>query len=159
MKKFKGFTLIECLIALAILGIASLTMAQIYAGISKINRNNHLVNTSLSYQMQIAEQKTKTAAIKLPSNETVTPSVPTVPPHERAGTAVNVKYMRLERSDTHDVYSYPVDCYVLVSRDANNNPSKIYNPVSDTWSDNPSYTGSKESDISLRYKFVTGYSN
>ena len=30
-KSFRGFTLIECLIALAILGIASLVMAQIYA--------------------------------------------------------------------------------------------------------------------------------
>lgn len=149
MKNLKGFTLIECLIALAILGIASLTMAQIYAGISKINRNNHLVNTSLSYQMQLAESKTKTQAIKIPSNEPVSQ---TAPPHKRS----NVKYMQLVRSDTNDIYSYPVDCYVLVSRDANNNPSKIYNPGSG-WIDNPNYNGAHESDISLRYKFVTGY--
>ena len=33
--KIKGFTLAECLIALAILGIGSLVMAQIYADVSK----------------------------------------------------------------------------------------------------------------------------
>lgn len=153
MKKIKGFTLIECLIALAILGIASLTMAEIYANISKINMNNHLVNTSLSYQMQIAEEKTESEAIKIPSNEPTTPE--TMPPHKRT----NVSFLRLERTDTNDVYSYPVDCYILVSRDADNNPSKIYNSATDTWSDNPNYTGSKEKDISLRYKFITGYSN
>lgn len=152
MKKIKGFTLIECLIALAILGIASLTMAQIYASISRVNMNNHLVNTSLSYQMKIAEEKTETEAVKLPSNEAASQ---TMPPHLRTG----VKYMRLERSDTNDVYSYPVDCYVLLSRDADNNASKTYNPITGTWSDNPNYSGATEKDISLRYKFVTGSSN
>ncbi|MGN0587459.1 MAG: type II secretion system protein J, partial [Oscillospiraceae bacterium] len=33
-KSVKGFTLVECLVALAILGIASLIMVQIYANVS-----------------------------------------------------------------------------------------------------------------------------
>ena len=43
-KHIKGFTLIECLIALAILGIASLTMAQIYASVAQRNRNNQIID-------------------------------------------------------------------------------------------------------------------
>lgn len=144
MKKIKGFTLIECLIALAILGIASLTMAEIYANISRINMNNHMVNTSLSYQMQMVENKTSTEAVKIPSGETASQ---TAPPHTRT----NVKYVRFEKLDatgaeTGEVYSYPVDCYVLLSRDRQNQNSTVSTEIS-------------ESDMNLRYKYITGYTN
>ena len=63
--KIKGFTLVECLIALAILGIGSLVMAQIYADVSKRNLSNHNVNTSLSYQMKVVEEATGADAISM----------------------------------------------------------------------------------------------
>lgn len=134
MKKCKGFSLIECIVALAILGIASLTMAEIYGRISMVNRNNHLVNTSLSYQMQVVEEKTNTEAIKISSGESATP--PTDPPHRRS----NINYLRIERADTGDVYSYPVDCYVLLSRDTDNN----------------AYAAADDKETNLRYKYLVG---
>lgn len=56
MKKIKGFTLVECLVALAILGISSLIMAQIYANISRINRENNYYNQSLANQVKYSEK-------------------------------------------------------------------------------------------------------
>lgn len=56
-KKLKGFTLIECIVALAIIGIASLLMAQIYSSIALINRNNAKLNQTLSDQMKQAENE------------------------------------------------------------------------------------------------------
>ena len=64
-KHFKGFTLIECLIALAILGVASLTMAQIYASVAQRNRNNQIMNTSLSNQMSYVERYTASEAVPI----------------------------------------------------------------------------------------------
>ncbi len=57
MKKLKGFTLVECLISLAVLAVASLVMAQIYASVGSINRQNHYMNTSLAAQMALVEQR------------------------------------------------------------------------------------------------------
>lgn len=154
MKKIKGFSLIECIVALAILGIASLTMAEIYANISRINRNNHMVNTSLSYQMKEVETKTETSAVKIPSGETVFDGDP---PHMRPGD--NVNYFYIENTATNEIYSFPVDCYVLLSRDQNNEPSMLYNDVTDTWYDNPAYEGKEDNEISLRYKYMQSATN
>lgn len=55
--KLKGFTLIECIVALAIIGIASLMMAQIYSSIALINKNNAKLNETLSSQMVQAENE------------------------------------------------------------------------------------------------------
>lgn len=152
MKKIKGFSLIECIVALAILGIASLTMAEIYANISRINRNNHMVNTSLSYQMQIVETKTDTQAVKIESGETVFTGDP---PHKRT----NVNYFYIENEETGEIYSFPVDCYVLLSRDQNNEPSMLYNASTDTWYDNPAYQGKEDNEYSLRYKYMQSATN
>lgn len=56
MKKVKGFTLVECLVSLALLGIASLIMAQIYANVSRINRENNYYNQSLANQVKYSEK-------------------------------------------------------------------------------------------------------
>lgn len=162
-KSFKGFTLIECLIALAILGIASLTMAQIYAGVAKRNRNNHLVNTSLSNQMSYVERYTDSEAVSLyygggatssPDSNAVSQGGSGEPPHKHGST--NTDYVKIIRTTpvdpsdpdnkkfTHDsnaTYSFPADVYVLYSRDQNNNHS------------------ANEKDLDLRYKYLTGHSN
>lgn len=170
MRKIKGFSLIECIIAIAILGIASLTMAEIYAGVSRTNLDNHLVNTSLSYQMKMVEQKIKanTDTIWIASNEpgkvkddagNKTPgTVPNVPgktspdpPHSNSTRKTTTKYVKITKLDssgnpTNESYSYPVDTFVLLSRDKNDKPS----------SDSTSELNGKENDINLRYKFIIG---
>lgn len=55
MKKLKGFTLIECLIAMFILGVSSLLLAQGYSQLMKMTSRNNLINTSISQQMADAE--------------------------------------------------------------------------------------------------------
>lgn len=56
-KKIKGFTLVECIVAMAIIGVASVMMAQIYSGIAKINRDNAAANRTLNEEMKFCEQQ------------------------------------------------------------------------------------------------------
>ena len=155
-KRFKGFTLIECLVALGILGIASLTMAQIYAAVSQRNKMNHLVNTSLSNQMAYVEKYTNSEAIEIKYNNgtAVSNAEKTKPPHNRSGvTSYNnyVKVARTEGTNTY-VYSYPVNIYVLRSRDRDNNAiDKTRTQVNS--GDVGSTAGYGESDYNLRYKY------
>lgn len=174
-KHFKGFTLIECLIALAILGIASLVMAQIYANVSKINRNNHNVNTSLSYQMKVVEEATGTDSIPIyygsganadtPDSHSVNQSGGDgKPPKEVLDVSAQKNYIELTKCKSDgtlgtETYSFPVDIYVLLSRDKNNEPSKVYQNLTNLWVDNPNYQGDDEKDYSLRYKYIVGHSN
>ncbi|MBQ8827009.1 MAG: prepilin-type N-terminal cleavage/methylation domain-containing protein [Oscillospiraceae bacterium] len=144
MKKmrFKGFTLVECLIALAILGIASLIMAQIYANVSRMNRSNHNINTSLSYQMKYVEKSIEADSIIIypDGGTTSTPDTSTEPPH-KLGKLTNVKITSSYGSKYS--YSYPVDIRVLLSRDAKNNV------VADK----------EENQYDLRYKYLVGHQN
>lgn len=180
MKKIKGFSLIECIIAIAILGIASLTMAEIYAGVSRTNLDNHLVNTSLSYQMKMVEQTdstkdkvddtifisskekgkvvSKVKDLTQPNGVKITKDTNTTPtdaPHKRSSDNVNCITITKKAPTTatsNDFskntynYSYPVEMYVLLSRDKNDKPS----------SDSTSELNGKENDINLRYKFIIG---
>ncbi|MBQ8780842.1 MAG: prepilin-type N-terminal cleavage/methylation domain-containing protein [Oscillospiraceae bacterium] len=164
-KNLKGFTLIECLIALAILGIASLVMAQIYANVSKINRANHETNSSIAYQMKYVEQKTKTAAIKVPSGEVyvdvTNKKVDTQPPHKRTGATINqIKIKKVKTTTYTDEfeYSYPVDYFILQSRDQNGEAAYIWDDVTKTWKTNNLYKGTREDDYYLNYKYLLGYS-
>lgn len=141
-KHIKGFTLIECLVALAILGIASLVMAEIYASVSRMNLSNHNINTSLSYQMKFVEQKTESEAVIIypDGGTTSTPDTSTVPPH-KANTLKNITI----KSDygSKNQYSYPVDIRALLSRDSSGNQ------VSDK----------EENQYELRYKYLVGHAN
>lgn len=162
-KKTKGFTLIECLVALAILGIASLVMAQIYAAVSRTNLNNHNVNTSLSYQMKIVEKATKTDAVEIYyGNSTNTPDTHSLnksgdgnPPDKASGVSVQHNYITITKYESDgktlsdETYSFPVDIFVLLSRDKNDIPS----------SDASNYKGMDEKNISLRYKYILGHNN
>lgn len=56
-KKLKGFTLVECIVAMAIIGVASVMMAQIYSGIAKINRDNAAANRTLNEEMDYVEKQ------------------------------------------------------------------------------------------------------
>lgn len=55
MKRLKGFTLIECLIAMFILGVSSLLLVQGYSNLMKLTTRTNTINVSLSQQMADAE--------------------------------------------------------------------------------------------------------
>lgn len=55
MRKIKGFTLVECIVALAILGITSLLLCQAYTQLMKVTNINNTAYMSLADQMQDAE--------------------------------------------------------------------------------------------------------
>ncbi|MGN1137314.1 MAG: type II secretion system protein J [Oscillospiraceae bacterium] len=156
-KKIKGFTLVECLIALAILGIGSLIMAQIYANVSRINLSNHNVNTSLSYQMKVVEEATGADSISMyfgggttstPDPNAADSSTTKYPPHKQGISDLTKPNIKIVGSYGSHTYSYPVDIYVLLSRDAN-----------DKASDDSDYSGADEKDYALRYKYIVGHSN
>lgn len=156
MRKVKGFTLIECIVALAILGIASLTMAQIYASVSLRNRDNHLVNTSLSNQMKYVEQAQGAEAVKFEFNdgnddgEKDDTSTTKYPPHENNsitdGRNITITSGYKPDGTNNAVYSYGVDIVVLQSRDRN-----------DKGSGDSAYVGETEDNYNLRYKYLLGH--
>ena len=55
MRKVKGFTLIECLIAMFILGISSLLLCQGYTQLMRLTNRTSTINTSIGKQMADAE--------------------------------------------------------------------------------------------------------
>jgi len=59
LKFINGFTLVECIVAIAILGIASLVMAQIYGAVARANVENHKINESLSTTVANVERQLK----------------------------------------------------------------------------------------------------
>ena len=160
-RNFKGFTLVECIIALAVLAIASLTMAQIYASVSLRNRNNHLVNTSLSNQMAYVEKYTDTEAYAIyfatdasgkttPDTETDDASTTKKPPHEsqKSVTGTKAPYVTIVSSYDNSSYSYSADIFILKNRDS-----------SDRDPDDAGYNGDAQSQLDLRYKYLIGHNN
>lgn len=159
MKKFKGFTLVECIVAMAILAIASLTMAEIYSAVSKRNKDNHFMNTSLSNQMAYIESYTdsETVAIYYDGKGPTVPNhkdaaIPT-PPHKQGipATTYTKPYMQISSSYKYDgsnagTYSYSADVYVMLSRDRSDNQLS-------------SDAGYTEKNNNLRYKYILGHDN
>lgn len=154
--KFKGFTLIECLVALAILGIATMTMAQIYANVARINQTNHLVNTSLSYQMKYVEEKTASEAVPILYGNSTAKDPKKKPPHidvkpltnKTKNVGSNGNFFKITSSLDSSEYSCGVDIYVLMSRDADDNDSG-----------DSDYRGKNENAYNLRYRYIVGHSN
>lgn len=140
-RKIKGFTLVECLVALAVLGIASLTMAQIYANVARKNLANHANNTSIAKQMEFIEKELKdNGAVEIKYNGGA--SAPNPP----SGTNIaQNSYIEVERPDGTKL-TYPVDIYILNSRDANNRGS-----------DETGYNGPDETKTNLKYRYFLAH--
>ncbi len=141
----KGFTLIECLIALALFGIASLTMAQIYAQVGLMNKANHINNTSLAYQMKLVESYLDADSIKIEYDTATYNATSKKAPHH---VSSDNDYVTIQRKSddpalpsTYDTYSYGVDTFVLLSRNTND----------------VAYDADKDRPDNLRYKYFIGH--
>ena len=136
-KTFKGFTLVECLIAMAILAIAGTLMAEIYAVVSQRNNSNQFMNTSLANQMKYIEQYIDAETVpiyygnttKTSDSEASTGSSTKYPPHKKTVTT-NYNYVKVTKlksdgvnTEVNSTYSFPVDIYVMYSRDTSNRSS------------------------------------
>jgi prepilin-type N-terminal cleavage/methylation domain-containing protein len=73
-KKIKGFTLVECIVAMTIFAIASLTIAQVYVTVNAIQKENEYMQYSLANQMKYVENDTQSQAVDIKLT-TVYPSV------------------------------------------------------------------------------------
>jgi len=137
IKSLKGFTLVECVVAMAILGIASLVMAQIYGSVAKINRENHRANQSLSQTVAAAEKKISSGAL----NEVV----------QLDGDSITSLDMVFTKSttaahgtaDKYNIKSDDTDIYVYSAHYENNVGTSVYYNQPTSGSD----------PIGLRYKY------
>ena len=151
-RNFKGFTLVECLVAMAILAIACMTLGAIEASVAQTNKNNHFMNTSLSNQMKYIEEYTNSETVPMLYGGAATPDTdaPT-PPHKHiTGTANKYPdtFVKIETVDSSGnktyPYSYAVDIYVMYSRDRSDGQL----------SNDAGYT---EKNNNLRYKYLLGH--
>lgn len=154
-KTFKGFTLVECLVAMAILAIASTLMASIYANVASRNNFNHFNNTSLSNQMKYIEQYENAETVKIAN--TYSGTNPPHPTETNSGTTAYVKITKYKSdgiSLESDSYSYPVDVYIMYSRDTKN----VGSSGKDENGNAATFSGVyAEKDNNLRYKYILGH--
>ncbi|MDR0986707.1 MAG: type II secretion system GspH family protein [Ruminococcus sp.] len=138
IRRLRAFTLTECLVALAILGIATLTMATVYSAVARMSRDNEFMNISLSEQMKYVEARTKydndatnTTAVVIegtPASDEKTTHVVddktyrvfiTGGPRQDNGTLGNSTY-----TYSNYEYEYGVNMYILYSRDVKDTSSQ-----------------------------------
>jgi prepilin-type N-terminal cleavage/methylation domain-containing protein len=164
-KRLSGFTLVECLMAMLILGIGSLTMAQVYAAVAKQTMENEFMNISLAEQMAYVEQRSgdtvASVAISSPVPLTQTLLAEEMADHELNDDSYHVivkggpRHFNTNAVDSeHAAYEYKsgVAMFVLYSRDVNSNNSK-----SDAYAWGGSYDSkgdAKGNQSNLRYKYL-----
>lgn len=164
-KTFKGFTLVECLVALAILAIACMMLGAIEATVASRNNFNHFNNTSLANQMAYIEKYENVQTVKIAYTDPATPTT-TPPSGTNSGTTAYVKITKLKSDGTADddsTYSFPVDIYVMYSRDTGNDASTTVTEDAvgnrtETANTNYSQMYSEQND-NLRYKYVLGHTS
>lgn len=161
-KTFKGFTLVECIVSLAILAIACMTLGGIEAAVAQKNNYNHFVNSSLSNQMAYIEKYENADTVKIANTYTGSK-----PPNDSSNTDVKayVKVTKLTDENgtaiKNNTYSFPVDIYVMYSRDTHNIGSNNKDADGKTVSygnvaSGFSKDGTSEKEGNLRYKYILG---
>ncbi|MDR0943197.1 MAG: type II secretion system GspH family protein [Ruminococcus sp.] len=142
MRKLSGFTLVECLVALMVLGLASLTLAQVYAAVAKGRRENEYMNYSLAEQMAYIEGFDAGDTDVVEIEQTVT--------GEKASHTLNTSATNYHvvinggpKGGTSNVYKYGVNMYILYSRD-----------IEGRSSEDTDYAYPEESSGKLRYKYL-----
>lgn len=187
-KTFKGFTLVECLVAMAILAIGCMLLGEIEMAVAKKNNANNFLNTSLANQMQYIENYTNSATLAIYYGNSDTsephkdPNLSSNKPPHAASVTANHNYVTVTKYksdgttlDTASQYSFPVDIYVMYSRDTNNEArtsvtinadgkrtsetaNTSYGDVSKNIDDSfETKDGSNITGVSLRYKYILGH--
>lgn len=169
MKKTRGFTLIECIVSLAILGIASLVMAQIYATVCNINRANHQNNSSIANQMKYVEEKTDSETVTMYPNKDgskydvsgATAEGLEPPIDDDDVYKVILKRDGIGGSSTGVCYCIPVDYHVLQARDMNDNAKykdgSLNSDYNDIFKPVDTSVGEDNQEMYLNYKYFTAY--
>lgn len=121
MKKIKGFTLIECIIAMALIGMTSLLMVQVYGTVAMMNKDNNMMNNSLERQMQYAEKQLTEVADASPDKDAV--KIVELSSYGKSGAAGTVDKIKFKQdkapsSAQFDVaktstYDAEIDLYVI----------------------------------------------
>jgi prepilin-type N-terminal cleavage/methylation domain-containing protein len=157
MRKLSGFTLVECLVALMVLGIAALTLAQVYAAVAKGTRDNEYMNISLAEQMKYVEKRDNSAAVSIEptvSGETSSHELDDDSYH----VIINGGPVKLNADGSiagiaTNKYLYGVNMYILYSRDIHDEASTTNNDDGTT-EVNDDYAYDTESSGKLRYKYL-----
>lgn len=176
-KTFKGFTLVECLVSMAILAIACMTLGGIEAAVARRNNVNHFNNTSLANQMAYIEKYSDSETVKI-INTYSGGSAKKPPNGTNSGTTAYVKVTKIKQipaSETdpskydplsknfivanraaNSSCSYPVDIYVMYSRDTKDVKSNDsnYGTVASSITNTSSGV---EGESNLRYKYILGH--
>lgn len=127
MKKFKGVTLVEVIVAMFIFALACLILVQIYLSVNSINSENHKYNSSLAQQMKYAEALYNEGdeAVELKYNK-ATESGNKVNSGEPHITIRNKWYEKNNVGDRQPIlsaaqfeYKYGCNVYILENRDMN----------------------------------------
>jgi prepilin-type N-terminal cleavage/methylation domain-containing protein len=164
MKKLKGFTLIECIVAMTIFAIASLTIAQVYITVSTIQKENEFMQYSLANQMKYVEDATGSDAsskVQINYNGTGTGGAASTGVNGNArvklvkvdlGTDNNFDGLNFNDDEaTGQEYFVGVNMFVFKSREgsSHSDDSVTYDDTSST------RANTDESNGNLRYKFMT----
>jgi prepilin-type N-terminal cleavage/methylation domain-containing protein len=161
MKKMKGFTLIECIVAMTVFAIASLTIAQVYVTVSAIQKENEFMQYSLANQMKYVED-----AVGSDADSKVQIDYTGAGTSGNADTMIDGTRVTLYKVDltdgkfdglnfnddvaTDQKYYVGVDMYVFKSREGSSvsDDSVTYDDSSST------RANTEESNGNLRYKFM-----
>jgi prepilin-type N-terminal cleavage/methylation domain-containing protein len=158
-KQMAGFTLTECLIAMLVLGIGALIMAQVYGAVAAQTKENEFINISLAEQMAYVEQRSGDDVEAVPVFG-ATPNSTEVAGHALDLNTYHVVISGGPAKDDGTIngpnnsfkYKYGVTMYVLYSRDINNNNSSTNQYA---WGGNYDRAGDEEGKHSaLRYKYL-----
>lgn len=169
-KTFKGFTLVECLVAMAILAIAGTLMAEIYATVASRNNFNHFNNSSLSNQMKYIEQYTKSKTLPVYFGDSASYSSAAAagtttkyPPHHSSNTKnTEGRYVEITKLNSSgdkvddNTYSFPTDIYIMYSRDTHDVGSNNKDADDNTANYSPMFS---EQNNNLRYKYILGHTS
>jgi prepilin-type N-terminal cleavage/methylation domain-containing protein len=170
LRKLKGFTLVECIVAMTIFAIASLTMAQVYVSVATIQRENEYMQYSLANQMKYVENQTNSEAVAINYDDTFaagTPDGNMVLPSDNNAVYVTLykvdlgtdkKFDGLSPIDdkinytTAQSYEVGINMFILKSREGSSTDAQADATYDDATSTRV-YTD--EQNTNVRYKYFT----
>jgi prepilin-type N-terminal cleavage/methylation domain-containing protein len=174
LRKLKGFTLVECIVAMTVFAIAALTMAQVYVSIATVQRENEYMQYSLANQMKYAENETNTEAVPIKYTDTFPTGAAdggTVLP-----SANNANYVTLYKVDlgadgrfdgltpvddkvtygnsssASQTYEVGIDMFILKSRTGTSQDPTAGGDIDATYDDD-TRVNTDEQNYNVRYKY------